>query len=831
VADFVLRAQERLLSPEELDAVVERSGRTDYRELAAFFRRYLANLAGAGQADFGGLLLQTVTLLERETPPGDAFRHVLIDDYHDTTLAAEGILKALAKAAESVVVAADPTGHVFGYRGGSLEPLRRIEDTIGLQARAELGTSYRLGSAAAALVPLDDTEADPAEASGRFAARLFAHPGEEADGVAHELLRWRVDHDVPWERMAVLMRRYRGYLTAVRHALARHRIPFVVIAEEAAITQEPATAPVIDLFRYVFRPDARADLLEGLLSSPVGGLAPHGVRRLRREARTRGVSTLQVVEEGDLGDLPEDLTEAVRLFSELVAELPVIARRDGPSGAFYEVWRRVPGLHALAAGGEEAERDLDALAALGNVLRRFAERRPGATIEEYLDALDAAEFDPDPGIGPEERGARGVRIISAHRAQGQEFDVVFVVGCLEGEFPSLDHRLPDVDLERLLSPAKPVELLRARLAEERALFRLACSRATRATILFASHSQSVRSPRTPSRFAARLGLEWIPEDRRLEAAEPEPPTSLRTMEAELRKRLADPDGPSQARLAALVGLPATGAAPATWWGGRDWTDPGIPLREGEIKTSYSRLSVLQNCGLQYLYNVEMGLEPDPTHQMWMGSLVHDIIDSAQRGEVELSEEALLAALEERWDPLRFPNRAVEHRRLLDAQAILKRWFDHERHDPLRSEERFEFSLNGATLTGVIDAIFQMQAGTRVVDYKTSRYAPTREQVQQDLQLATYYLAMKNVEELRALGRPRHLQLQYPAIPRKTEGYVRLDVWPSKIDGYDEWAEATLKDLLERVRAEDFSPSPEAECRWCEFKTICPIWAEGREAPR
>ncbi|MGH2739362.1 MAG: ATP-dependent helicase [Actinomycetota bacterium] len=830
VADFVLRAQERLLSPEELEALVDRGGRAGDREIADFYRRYLDRLREAGQADFSGLLHQTVSLLRREGPGGEAYRHVLIDDYHDTTFAAEGILEALAKAAESVVVAADPAGHVFGYRGGSLEPLRRIDETIGLQDRVSLETSYRLGSATSALLPLDDPEAEPAKPSERFDARLFAHPGEEADGVAHELLRWRVDNDVPWERMVVLMRRYRGYLTAVRHALARHAIPFVVIADESAIAQEPATALVIDLFRYAFRPETRDGLLEGLLSSPVGGLAPHGVRRLRREARTRGVPILQLVEEGGLEGLEPDLAEPVRRFRELVGDLPEVARRAGPDGAFYEVWRRVPGLHGLAEHGKEAEGDLDALAALGNVLRRFVERRPGATIEDYLDTIEAAEFDPDPAIGPEERGARGVRIISAHRAQGQEFDVVLVVGCLEGEFPSLDHLVPDVDLERLIEPRTPAELLRVRLAEERALFRLACSRATRATVLFASHSQSVRNPRTPSRFAARLGLEWVPEEQRA-AQRPAAITSLRSMEAELRRRLADPLAPAPSRLAALAALPAAGADPSAWWGAGDWTDSGAPLHEGELRTSYSRLSVLQNCGLQYLFNVEMGLDPDPTHQMWLGSIVHDIIDAAQRGDIELSEKALIAALEERWDPLRFPNRAVEHRRRKDAEGMLSRWFEHETHDPLRSEVKFAFPIDGALLTGKIDAIFQMGGGTRVVDYKTARWVPTKDEVQKDLQLATYYLAVKKDEELRKLGRPRYLQLHFLGKANQREGYARRDVTPGKVDGYDEWAEKTLRELLERVRAEDFSPSPEANCQWCDFKTICPIWPEGREAPR
>jgi hypothetical protein len=36
--------------------------------------------------------------------------------------------------------------------------------------------------------------------------------------------------------------------------------------------------------------------------------------------------------------------------------------------------------------------------------------------------------------------------------------------------------------------------------------------------------------------------------------------------------------------------------------------------------------------------------------------------------------------------------------------------------------------------------------------------------------------------------------------------------------------------MEGVLAEDFRPNPEADCRWCEFKPLCPLWSEGKELP-
>ena len=38
----------------------------------------------------------------------------------------------------------------------------------------------------------------------------------------------------------------------------------------------------------------------------------------------------------------------------------------------------------------------------------------------------------------------------------------------------------------------------------------------------------------------------------------------------------------------------------------------------------------------------------------------------------------------------------------------------------------------------------------------------------------------------------------------------------------------LPALIEGVLAERFAPNPEADCTWCRFKPLCPLWPEGKE---
>ena len=81
---------------------------------------------------------------------------------------------------------------------------------------------------------------------------------------------------------------------------------------------------------------------------------------------------------------------------------------------------------------------------------------------------------------------------------------------------------------------------------------------------------------------------------------------------------------------------------------------------------------------------------------------------------------------------------------------------------LAVEQRFRFELDATTLTGFIDRIDRLPDGRlRLIDYKTSKSAMKKDEAEQDLQLALYALACRDVPELRALGEVSELVYMYP----------------------------------------------------------------------
>ncbi|MHB8511712.1 MAG: PD-(D/E)XK nuclease family protein [Actinomycetota bacterium] len=792
VARFVLRLHEA--EPDE--AVKLADGRLYLEDAARFYGRYLDALARENKLDSSLLVSRATDLVQRGI--GERIDHVLIDDYHDSLQSMNRLRAALAVHAQSTVIALDPfdASDVVG----ELEPVA----SVALDAPTNTKET---------LQALESPVATPASTTpANIAARLFAHPGEEADAIAHELVRAHVQDHVPWSEMAVIVRRYGSAIPPIRHALERHRVPFVAGSSDLRLIEEPAVEPLCTMLafvgglgasrlgpQFVDRYEERDSLLDRVLCSAIVGLAPSDVRALRRRARISQTPALEMA-----------LRECSALNTIVELLTPLV---DDGVEAFWTLYERCSYIADLV--DRQSHRDLDALVALTNAL----DFEDPISISELLDAVGKLEA---PSVI--DRYPDAVKLLSVHDARGRFFELVIVANCIEGEFPSSRPPSSLIDANEILDPRSAIDRVKRSFLSERALFRCAMTRSRSKTLVFASRSASASSPRTPSRFIEqRLGLRW-------ETVDVQESMSKRGAQAELRRIARDSASSKAHRLAALEALRRSGEDPTEWWGANEWSDPGAAILAPDetLRTSYTRISQMADCGLRYLYQVELGLDPDQSYQMWVGSTVHEIIDRAQRGEVDLSEQALHAELDALWDPGQFPNRAIEHRRYLDCKRMLVSWLREESATPVvASEAEFEYPIEGAIVRGKIDAIKRMNNGKlRIIDYKTGMYPPSRNDVKSDLQLASYYLATRKCDELAALGEPGALQLAYIAKPSSEAEITLLGVAPPEVEP---WAEQRLIELTQSVREERFAPSPDADCTFCSFRQLCPMWPEGMDA--
>ena len=807
IRQFLLRAQEACLSPEEIDAKADAAGLTGWKELARFYRNYLDVLDADRVVDFAALIGRAETAAAASGPLLD---HLLVDDYHDATFAQESLVRAIA--ASDLVVAADPAAHVFSFQGTTAVPALRFTEVFDA-ARVELTTLHRTGG---------DVQVDAWNA---------AHTSEEYAAVARELRRLHVEGGVGWSDLAVVVRRHGSHVGGLLRALDDARIPRTAPESGVSLAQEPATRPYVLALRWlVASGDERNALVESLLTSDLVRLSPAAARGLLRVAHAR------------VGAIGQALEFTDGLTAEEAAQVDTVRgvlgrAEDAANGSvldsFATLWRELPSSRRLVDGGEasvEARRELDSLVAFSTAVAE-AGSASDPSVEAFLASLDAGERGP--GFSAwERREADAVHVLTAHGAVGREFDTVIVVGAVEGNFPSLSRPEPMFDLEALDHPISQSDRNRARLEDERRLFRTVLGRARRRVVLMASRAHADEAS-TGSRFVDELGVKWIPA--------PDPglaePVSVREAAATWRRTLADPTMPASERLSALDGLVTLGVDPARWWFQHGWTDTGRPLHE-HVRASYSKLDTLANCDLQYVLGHELGLGRPVGFHAWVGSLVHGLIEECENGEIPRTLEALQAEVDRRWRPQEFPATAVsEAWRTLARDRMIPNWF--ERYGPYpaaATEQGFEFDYDGTTIVGYIDRIGPDPAGfpgMRITDYKTGS-ADRAPKANESLQLGIYYLAVLEADELREFQPVSGVELSYLKGHWKT-GDLETREWSV---GFGDREEAYQNAMRERLtglvgdlqRLNDsgsYRPNHQADCRFCDFHSLCPLFPEGR----
>jgi hypothetical protein len=149
-----------------------------------------------------------------------------------------------------------------------------------------------------------------------------------------------------------------------------------------------------------------------------------------------------------------------------VAGLLALARQTAADGNAHDVLWAVWDASGLASAwqgvsavggsrGAAADRDLDAVCALFDAAARFVVRLPPGSASLFLDSMSGQEIPGDTLAGHAPDGD-AVRILTAHRAKGLEWDVVVVSGVQEGIWPDLRMRSSLLGMDELMDAAAGV---------------------------------------------------------------------------------------------------------------------------------------------------------------------------------------------------------------------------------------------------------------------------------------------------------------------------------------------------------------------------------------
>ncbi len=468
------------------------------RELLDLVVRYRAAKRSRDLLDFGDQIARSAELATTRPEVGEIlreeFRVVLLDEYQDTSVAQRLLLSGLfgqgtsgngdvTGTGHAVTAVGDPCQAIYGWRGASVANLDDFPEHFphadgSPASRYSLSENRRSGGR---LLDLANGLAAPLRAMHAGVEALRPAPGAENDGSVRiallpthaEEIDWLADslaHLVRTGRepgeIAVLCRTATDF-PAIHAALVARDVPVEVVGL-SGLLHLPEIADLVAVCEVLQDPGANASLVR-LLTGPRWRIGPRDLALLGRRARllvhrggeepdpeqrlaaaVEGVDPAEVVSLADALDTFLDSggaaddglafsADARIRFARLAAELRAL--RGSLADPLMDVLHRV-----LTATGLEVELSASphALAArrretLGHFLdiaAGFASLDGEASLLAFLGFLrTAVQFEKGldsalPG------GENTVKVLTAHKSKGLEWDVVAVPGLVTGQFPS-----------------------------------------------------------------------------------------------------------------------------------------------------------------------------------------------------------------------------------------------------------------------------------------------------------------------------------------------------------------------------------------------------------
>jgi len=254
--------------------------------------------------------------------------------------------------------------------------------------------------------------------------------------------------------------------------------------------------------------------------------------------------------------------------------------------------------------------------------------------------------------------------------------------------------------------------------------------------------------------------------------------------------------------------------------------------------SHSRISSFENCPKQFEFRYVQKIESETESiEAFVGKRVHEVLERlylfSGRGMLP-GVEKVVDRYHKLWEGAYEPERVrivregatLDFYRALGERCVRGYYVRHYPFDDgetLGLEKRVVFPLDDAgeyKMQGIIDRITRARDGAiEVHDYKTGARVPSQKSLDEDRQLALYQIGLA-----REYGEDTPFRLVWH--------YVAKDVTRTSSRSRDELESlrrATIARIDEIRTASAYPVRKSALCGWCEYRAICPAFADERPA--
>ena len=477
------------------------------KTMRAVYAGYEETCNNAGMVDFGELLLRAHELWLNKPQVlkhyQERFQHVLVDEFQDTNTIQYAWLRVLAGDQNRITVVGDDDQSIYGWRGAKIENIHKFAKDFPQTRTIRMEQNYRSTSTI-----LNAANSVIANNMGRLGKELWTD-GNEGEPISlyagfNEIDESRFIVGIIQDafkqgrayRDCAVLYRSNAQSRVLEESLLRSGIPYRVYGGQRFYDRLEIRNALAYLRLISNRDDDAA--LERVINVPTRGIGGKTVDLMRVEARAKGTSLWQAVQQLIASkQITARAAAALEGFTDLINQLD----QQTKGLALHEQTDHVVQMSGLLEyhrqeKGEKGQARVENLEELVSATREFQ-----FEADEDISELNAfiAQAALDAGEAQAEEHDDCVQMMTLHSAKGLEFPLVFLAGVEEGLFP---HRMSMEDPNGL--------------EEERRLCYVGITRAMEK--LYITHAENRRMHGTetmnrPSRFIREIPAELLNEIR------------------------------------------------------------------------------------------------------------------------------------------------------------------------------------------------------------------------------------------------------------------------------------------------------------------------------
>lgn len=769
------------------------------KELANVYKKYSELKIKENVMDFGDLITNTIKLL-KDRPNilkiyQEKFKYLLVDEFQDTNYAQNQLTIMLAGKSQNITVVGDDDQSIYRFRGASVSNIIQFRKTFPKTKVVVLTKNYRSTQEILdrSYDLIQHNNPDRLEVVEKISKKLvsevksndseieFIHTenvGDEAREVVEKILRLTslAQDKYEYKDIAILVRANNHSDPFIRE-LERHGIPNQFLGPSNLFEKEE----VMDLISYlkVLYNLEDSESFYRLLSSDIFDISPIDLIKISSQAKKTSQSIFEVVTQSQ--------NESIKKLLTVINKHLKVIKKQTAGEILYDYILEVGLLNKLV----ENQEDIKAknVAKFFEKIKAYEDdptspRLRGAgknwvmEVVDYIDLLIEVGESPNVTDGDWQEN-NAVNILTVHSSKGLEFPIVFLVNLVGERFPGRERH------EQIPIPGELIkEVLPGgdfHLQEERRLFYVGMTRAKEKLYFSAAdfYGEAKRKKKISPFVLEALGQGVENSVERIVGA------GKIEYKSEIKK---------------LDAKPST-------------LNPKIDY------LSVSQIETFQTCPLhyklKYIYKLPTKASASSSFGISIHNTLRDIYSKAKEGE-SITEKITLELYKNNWIEDGYLNKKHKNEFYMKGESyllgFLKEGFN-KNLLPTLLEEKFILPLgSGLKIGGTIDRVDDLGNGKlEIIDYKTGANMPTQKEVDKDLQLSFYSLAISSIRKIKA--EDIKLSLYYLDNQEK--------ITTTRTAGQLEKVKEEILAIREEIENSDFKCNNNFFCQGkCEFSMFC-----------